>query len=130
MGFTTEEFVDKVAWRLGRFLSDDIESEKPPVLEEPDRSYREEYSNVDMSKLHTMIEKYDKAGTGKIEFKVVTFLLVTVEYHFFMWDLLMLYSMTAKTTSIDFIDRFVIVLFFVITLFCHLLPFSDWRFVR
>ena len=39
------------------------------MLEEPDRSYREEYSNVDMSKLHTMIEKYDKAGTGKIEFK-------------------------------------------------------------
>lgn len=69
MGFTTEEFVDKVAWRLGRYLSDDIESEKPPVLEEPDRSYRKEFSNVDMSKLHTMFEKYDKAGTGKIEFK-------------------------------------------------------------
>jgi isocitrate dehydrogenase len=69
MGFTTEEFVDKVAWRLGRYLSDDIESEKPPVLEEPDRSYRKEFSNVDRSKLHTMFEKYDKAGTGKIEFK-------------------------------------------------------------
>ena len=36
------EFVDKVAWRLGRYvyLSDDIEYEKPPMLEKPDRSVR------------------------------------------------------------------------------------------
>ena len=53
------EFVDKVAWRLGRYvyLSDDIEYEKPPMLEKPDRSvgsYRKEFSNVDLSKLHVL----------------------------------------------------------------------------
>lgn len=76
IGFTTEEFVDKVAWRLGRYLSDEVEAEKPPVLDEPDRSYRKEFANVDMSKLHTMFDKYDKEGTGKIGFKEFAKMLV------------------------------------------------------
>lgn len=76
VGFTTEEFVDKVAWRLGRYLSDEYESEQPPALEEPDRAFRKEFANVDMSKLHTMFDKYDKEGTGKIGFKDFAKMLV------------------------------------------------------
>lgn len=75
-GFTTEDFIDKVAWRLGRYLADDRERETPPVLEEPDRAFRRQFSNVDMPKLHAMFDKYDKDGTGKIEFKDFTKILV------------------------------------------------------
>jgi hypothetical protein len=74
-GFTTEDFVDKVAWRLGRYLSDDQEAEAPPVLEEPDREPRE-FQNVDMPKLHSLFDKYDIDGTGKIDFKEFAQMLV------------------------------------------------------
>jgi hypothetical protein len=75
-GFTTEDFIDKVAWRLGRYLADDRERESPPVLEEPDRAFRRQFANVDMPKLHAMFDKYDKEGTGKSGFKDFTKILV------------------------------------------------------
>jgi len=75
-GFTTEDFIDKVAWRLGRYLADDRERETPPVLEEPDRAFRRQFSNVDMPKLHAMFDKYDRDGTGKIGFKDFSKILV------------------------------------------------------
>ena len=75
-GFTTEDFVDKVAWRLGRYLSDDVETERPPVLEEPDVTYKRDFANIDMPKLHSIFDKYDKEGTGKIGFKDFTKMLV------------------------------------------------------
>uniref|UniRef100_A0A7S3QEP6 EF-hand domain-containing protein n=2 Tax=Chaetoceros debilis TaxID=122233 RepID=A0A7S3QEP6_9STRA len=76
-GFTTEAFIDKVAWRLGRYLSDQVENELPPVLEEPDRSYvRKGFDNIDMAKLHSEFDKYDKEGTGRVGFKDFTKMLV------------------------------------------------------
>lgn len=54
----------------------EYESEQPPALEEPDRAFRKEFANVDMSKLHTMFDKYDKEGTGKIGFKDFAKMLV------------------------------------------------------
>jgi len=75
-GFTTEDFIDKVAWRLGRYLSDDLESVAPPVLDEPDRSFRREFANVDMPKLHSLFDKYDLDGSGKIGFKEFAKMLV------------------------------------------------------
>ena len=75
-GFTTEEFVDKVAWRLGRYLSDDREVVAPPVLEEPDRSFKSEFENIDMPKLHALFDKYDNEGTGTIDFKGFAKMLV------------------------------------------------------
>jgi isocitrate dehydrogenase len=75
-GFTTEDFIDKVAWRLGRYLSDDLESIAPPVLDEPDRSFRREFANVDMPKLHSLFDKYDLDGSGKIGFKEFAQMLV------------------------------------------------------
>jgi isocitrate dehydrogenase len=75
-GFTTEDFIDKVAWRLGRYLNDQVEKTAPPELEEPDRMYRRAFENVDMPKLHSLFEKYDKEGTGKVGFKDFTQMLV------------------------------------------------------
>ena len=75
-GFTTEDFVDKVAWRLDRYLADQLEQTPPPVLEEPDITYRQNFDNVDMEKLHLLFSKYDKEGNGKVNFKEFTKMLV------------------------------------------------------
>ena len=75
-GYTTEEFVDKVAWRLGRYLADQVETETPPSLSEPDLTYRRDFDNVDMARLHTMFDKYDKDGSGKVDFKDFAKMLV------------------------------------------------------
>ena len=42
-GLTTEAFIEKVGWRLGRYLDDQVENITPPKLEEPQRS---NYDNV------------------------------------------------------------------------------------
>jgi len=75
-GYTTEQFVDKVAWRLGRYLEDQVEVNAPPELAEPDLSYRRNFDNVDMAKLHTMFDKYDQDGSGKVDFKDFSKMLV------------------------------------------------------
>lgn len=75
-GFTTEDFVAKVAWRLERYLKDQVEPSPPPVLEEPDVTYRRNFDNVDMEKLHLLFSKYDKEGNGKVNFKEFTKMLV------------------------------------------------------
>lgn len=75
-GFTTEDFVAKVAWRLERYLRDQVEPSPPPVLEEPDVTYRRNFDNVDMEKLHLLFSKYDKEGNGKVNFKEFTKMLV------------------------------------------------------
>jgi len=78
-GYTTENFVDKVAWRLGRYLADQLEKESPPSLDEPDRTYRRDFQNVDMTKVHAMFDKYDTNGSGKIDFKEFTKMLVKMD---------------------------------------------------
>ena len=75
-GFTTEDFVDKVAWRVDRYLKNQLEQSPPPVLEEPDVTYRRNFDNVDMEKLHLLFSKYDKEGNGKVDFKEFTKMLV------------------------------------------------------
>ncbi len=75
-GYTTEEFVDKVAWRLGRYLADQVEKVSPPSLDEPDVAYRSDFDSVDMARLHTMFDKYDKDGSGKVDFKDFAKMLV------------------------------------------------------
>lgn len=76
MGYTTEEFVAKVAWRLDRYLAADGELESPPRLEEPDMTYRRDIEKIDMARLHTMFDKYDKDGSGKVDFKDFAKMLV------------------------------------------------------
>mmetsp|Transcript_21720 Transcript_21720/g.21880 ORF Transcript_21720/g.21880 Transcript_21720/m.21880 type:complete len:536 (+) Transcript_21720:61-1668(+) len=65
-GLTTEEFIDKVAWRMGRYFAKKVEEEG---LEDktlvPDLSFRRNY-NVDKDALASMFQEYDQNNDGSI----------------------------------------------------------------
>jgi len=67
-GFTTEDFIDKVAWRLERYLSMQDEETPPPQLQEPDRKYKRNL-NIDTEAVNKMFQKFDKNGDGKIDYE-------------------------------------------------------------
>jgi isocitrate dehydrogenase len=67
-GFTTEDFISKVAWRLQRYLAMQDEEAPPPQLHEPSRKYRRNL-NVDTEAVNKMFQKYDKNGDGKIDYE-------------------------------------------------------------
>lgn len=67
-GFTTEDFIAKVAWRLERYLRQQGEDVPPPKLHEPDRKFRRNYK-VDVEALNKMFQKYDINGDGQIDFE-------------------------------------------------------------
>lgn len=71
-GYTTEAFIEKVGWRLERYLADQKEITPPPELEEPVRSY----DNVDMQAMRKLFDKYDTEGTGKVGVKEFTKILL------------------------------------------------------
>lgn len=73
-GYTTENFVDKVAWRLQRYLEAQEEEAPPPKLEEPAREYRRNY-DIDYSATKTLFDKYDKEGDGRVNFDEFTKML-------------------------------------------------------
>ena len=69
-GFTTEDFIDKVAWRLNRYLAQQEEEYAPPELKEEDLAIPEEkLSTFDQKAILKLFDKYDKSGEGKIDFK-------------------------------------------------------------
>lgn len=74
-GYTTEDFISKVAWRVQRYLAQQEEEEKPPELEEPSRTYRRNW-NVDMDAVKDIFDKYDKNGDGRIDMAEFTRMLV------------------------------------------------------
>jgi isocitrate dehydrogenase len=75
-GFTTEDFIEKVAWRLHRYLASQTdEHDPPPLLLEPDRKYRRNY-DVDEEAVSAMFNKYDKNGDGYIDFEEFMRMLV------------------------------------------------------
>jgi len=74
-GYTTEAFIEKVGWRLGRYLVDQVEESPPPELGEAEISSRR-YEDLDMEKMRKLFDKYDKDGTGKIGSKEFTKILV------------------------------------------------------
>jgi isocitrate dehydrogenase len=70
-GFTTEEFIRKVAWRLQRYLAMQNDEAPPPKLAEPDRKFRRNLEAV-----NALFYKYDKNGDGSIDFEEFTRMLV------------------------------------------------------
>ena len=67
-GFTTEDYIAKVAWRLQRYLAMQDEEAPPPQLHEPSRKYRRNL-NVDTEAVNAMFQKFDKNGDGKIDYE-------------------------------------------------------------
>lgn len=67
-GFSTEDFIAKVAWRLERYLRQQGEEVPPPKLHEPDRKFRRNYK-VDIEALNKLYRKYDTNGDGLIDFE-------------------------------------------------------------
>lgn len=63
-GFTTEEFIDKVAWRLERYLVAQEEDEQPPELKEPDRKFVRAY-NVDEEAMKEMFQSLAEGKEGE-----------------------------------------------------------------
>jgi isocitrate dehydrogenase len=73
-GFTTEDFVRKVAWRLQRYLKMQYDESPPPSLTEPDRKFRRNY-DIDEEAVQAMFQKYDKNGDGHIDIEEFTRML-------------------------------------------------------
>jgi hypothetical protein len=57
-GFTTEDFIAKVAWRLDRYLNQQSDEAPPPKLREPSRRFRKNY-DVDLEAVNQMFAKFD-----------------------------------------------------------------------
>jgi len=66
-GFTTEDFIGKVAWRLQRYLAMQDEEAPPPQLAEPTRKFQRNL-NVDTEAVNKMFQKFDKDGDGMIDY--------------------------------------------------------------
>jgi len=66
-GFTTEDFIAKVAWRLQRYLAMQEEEAPPPKLVEPSRKYTRNL-NIDTEAVNKMFQKFDKDGDGMIDY--------------------------------------------------------------
>ena len=78
-GLTTEQFIDKVAWRLGRDIAaqESVEEEEAPAVVEPSRQFRRNY-NVDKDALKELFSKYDKDGDGTISIDELEVLLANM----------------------------------------------------
>jgi hypothetical protein len=74
-GFTTEDFIRKVAWRLKRYLAAQYEDFPPPTLNEPSRKFRRNY-DIDEEKVSAMFARYDRNGDGHIDLEEFTKMLV------------------------------------------------------
>jgi len=72
-GFTTEDFIDKVEWRLKRYLAAQIdEEEPPPILSEPARKN----TDVNYEAVAVLFSKYDLDSDGKIDLDEFTSMLI------------------------------------------------------
>jgi len=66
-GFTTEDFIAKVEWRLQRYLAMQVEEAPPPQLGEPTRKFQRNL-NVDTEAVNKMFQKFDTDGDGMIDY--------------------------------------------------------------
>jgi isocitrate dehydrogenase len=74
-GYTTEDFVRKVAWRLKRYLAMQYDEAPPPKLSEPDRKFDKNY-DIDHEAVNLLFNKYDTNKDGVINFEEFTRMLV------------------------------------------------------
>ena len=74
-GYTTEDFIDKVAWRLGRYLDAEEVEEPPQVAVKPDPRFRRNY-DVDEDMIQEMFDEYDSDGNGVIDREEFTRMLI------------------------------------------------------
>ena len=75
-GFNTEQFVEKVAWRLDRYLTSQMEDKNDaPTLGEPSRSFRRNHQ-VDNEAVKAMFAEYDLDGNGSIDYEEFEGMLV------------------------------------------------------
>jgi isocitrate dehydrogenase len=64
-GLTTEDFVNKVAWRLGRYVAAQVDEVAPQDLLIPSLKFRRNY-NVDKDALSELFDTYDTNKNGAI----------------------------------------------------------------
>lgn len=76
-GLTTEQFVDKVAWRLGRYIAAAEEHSSPKELLTPSVKYRWNH-NVDRVALQQLFNTYDKDKNGTISIDELEDMLATM----------------------------------------------------
>jgi len=77
-GFTTEDFIEKVAWRTSRYLTPNEEEDVAPVLGEPSRKFRSQYKEVNQEAIADMFKKYDKDSDGSISIDEFADMLVSI----------------------------------------------------
>jgi len=71
-GYTTEDFIDKVEWRLKRYLAAQLDEEEPPLLSEPPRKI----TDVCHESVAVLFDKYDVDSDGKIDMDEFTNMLI------------------------------------------------------
>jgi len=76
-GLTTEDFIEKVSWRLGRYLkmgeADAEQARTAPVR--PNRNFRRNYS-VDAEAIEALFKEYDTDASGSIQLPEFTDMMV------------------------------------------------------
>jgi len=67
-GLTTEQFVEKVAWRLNRYIAaqEEEEGDIPAEVVSPSLKFRRNYANIDSGKLKELFEEFDSDKSGKL----------------------------------------------------------------
>ncbi|KAJ8598230.1 hypothetical protein CTAYLR_005471 [Chrysophaeum taylorii] len=69
-GLTTEAFIHKVGWRLGRYLANELDVEAglevPDAIKKPSVMLRRNVANIDIGKVKAMFAEYDTDANGSI----------------------------------------------------------------
>ena len=79
-GLTTEAFIEKVAWRLGRYVAqyeEDVSDDLKDKILTPSRKHRRNY-DVDRNALKELFDSYDQDKNGAISLDELEEMLVAM----------------------------------------------------